>query len=193
MPSNSLEGWRGPRAAALDEIAAAHTAVGGLGRGRRYATEQINHAYAVLLAGQFQGFCRDLHTECAYFLVNNVGLPPAVSEMFRTELTRGRMLDRGNAHPGSLGSDFARFDFPFWDSLRGLNPAAVQWSEGLDLLNAWRNAVAHQDFTSPRLEGGTLGLVQVRRWRRMCDRLAGVMDLALGRQLLPLTGSEPWA
>lgn len=50
---------------ALGEIAAAHTAVGGQGSGRRYATQEINHAYAVLLSSQFQRFCRDLHTEAA--------------------------------------------------------------------------------------------------------------------------------
>ena len=48
----------------LDEIAGADAAVGGAARGRRYATQQINRAYAVLLASEFQGFCRDLHSEC---------------------------------------------------------------------------------------------------------------------------------
>src|SRR5262249_19369869 len=32
--------------------------------GRRYATQQVNRAYAVLLASEFQGFCRDLYSEC---------------------------------------------------------------------------------------------------------------------------------
>jgi len=48
---------------ALDEIEAAHASVGGTGPGRRYATQQINQAYALLIASQFQGFCHDLHTE----------------------------------------------------------------------------------------------------------------------------------
>src|ERR1700682_173538 len=56
----------------LDEIVEAHRAVGGSGRGRRHATEQVNHAYAVLLSSQFQGFCRDLHSECARHIVQQV-------------------------------------------------------------------------------------------------------------------------
>lgn len=63
MPSESLIAWQGSRAAELDELEAALRAVGGIGRGRRHATQQLNQAYAVLLSSQFQGFCRDLHTE----------------------------------------------------------------------------------------------------------------------------------
>ena len=58
------------RRRALDEIEAAHASVGGTGPGRRYATQQINQAYAVLLASQFQGYCRDLHTESVAHLMD---------------------------------------------------------------------------------------------------------------------------
>lgn len=54
MPSVALLEWQAGRAAALDEIEAAHRAIGGTGPGRRYATRQINFAYAVLLASQFR-------------------------------------------------------------------------------------------------------------------------------------------
>jgi hypothetical protein len=64
MPSNSPRKWSGERSDALDEIQNAHAMVGGTDRGRRYATQQINYAYAALLSSQFQGFCRDLHSEC---------------------------------------------------------------------------------------------------------------------------------
>src|SRR5271156_4930617 len=69
MPSHSLRWWSGQRSDALDEIANAHAQVGGTERGRRFATQQINHAYATLLSSQFQGFCRDLHSECVGHLV----------------------------------------------------------------------------------------------------------------------------
>lgn len=65
VPSAALQTWKSTAKGALDEIAAAHAAVGGQGPGRRYATQEINHAYAVLLSSQFQRFCRDLHTEAA--------------------------------------------------------------------------------------------------------------------------------
>ncbi len=76
MPSASFRTWAGPRAAKLDEIEAAHAALTGSGRGRRWATEQVNHAYAVLLSSQFQAFCRDLHSECIDGLVGAVSDRP---------------------------------------------------------------------------------------------------------------------
>ena len=82
MPSKALRRWINSQAAALDQMENAHASVGGKGRGRRYTTDQINQAYAVLLASQFQGFCRDLHSEsgtitscCVYILEP---LPPSM-------------------------------------------------------------------------------------------------------------------
>ena len=49
MPSIAFQDWSTVRAASLDEIENAHRAVSGTGPGRRYVTQQINQAYAVLL------------------------------------------------------------------------------------------------------------------------------------------------
>src|SRR5437763_4095521 len=100
MPSNSLLQWRGGRATALDEIEAAHAAVGGTGRGRRYATQQINQAYVVLLSSQFQRFCRDLQSEAADELVRDIASSD-LRDIFRSQLTTGRKLDVGNPNPGN--------------------------------------------------------------------------------------------
>src|SRR5688572_17317701 len=75
MPSRSLLRWQGERAEALVEIEGAHASVGGSGPGRRYATQQLNHAYAMLLSSQFQGFCRDLHSECVEFILAAIPVP----------------------------------------------------------------------------------------------------------------------
>src|ERR1700691_2909600 len=99
MPSASLERWRIERQVALDEIESAHQSIGGSGRGRRYATLQINYAYTMLLSSQFQAFCRDLHNECVVFLVQ--GLRPVEwSSIVRSALVRSRKLDHGNPSPG---------------------------------------------------------------------------------------------
>ena len=55
MPSIALTLWTADAAEALDELELAHAAVGGNQRGRRYATQQINRSYAVLLASRFSG------------------------------------------------------------------------------------------------------------------------------------------
>jgi hypothetical protein len=95
MPSAALENWLAARAGALDEIEHAHRSVGGTGPGRRYVTQHINQAYAVLLSSQFQGFCRDLHEECADHLVAPSPAPVLLAT-YRSNLLFGRKLDTGN-------------------------------------------------------------------------------------------------
>src|SRR5437762_7577986 len=85
MPSVAGQDWSAERAAALDEIEHAHRSVGGTGPGRRYVTQQINQAYALLLASQFQGFCRVLHEECVDQLVAPV-VSPVLRAAYRENL-----------------------------------------------------------------------------------------------------------
>jgi hypothetical protein len=191
MPSIAWGQWNTTRAAALDEIEAAHAAVGGTGPGRRYATEQVNHAYTVLLAAQFQGFSRDLHSECAEDLARSL-TPAAMRSMVRLAFLLNRSLDRGNANPGALGSDFNRLDLEFWTGVYADDPRNPQRREALDELNAWRNAIAHQDFDPAVLGATPLHLAQVRVWRRACVGLAKSFDRVMHAHLLAMTGTSPW-
>jgi hypothetical protein len=86
-------------------VEAAHAAVHGTGAGRREATRQLDHGYAVLLAAAFQGFCRELHTEAAGLFASN--LPAGQQKVVTDALTLNRQLDRGNATPAALGSTSA--------------------------------------------------------------------------------------
>src|SRR5260221_7408947 len=115
MPSHSLISWNGERADALNEIENAHAMVGGSERGRRYATQQINYSYAALLSSHFQGFCRDLHSECIDRIV--AATPAQFKGFFRAEFLWNRTLDKGNPHPGGIGSDFNRLGIQFWPSV----------------------------------------------------------------------------
>jgi hypothetical protein len=192
MTSISYRVWRTASAAAVDEIARAHSAVGGTARGRQYATQQVNRAYAVLLASHFQRFCRNLHSECVDHLTK-VLEPAPLRPLVRAEFTRGRQLDRGNAQPGSVGADFGRLGSDLWAELAAQTPASVDWRADLRLLNEWRNAIAHEDFTAPLLAGQTLlRLAQVRRWRGSCRRLARGLDELMRQRLQSLTGKSPW-
>ena len=189
--SNALRIWRTDRAAELDEVESAHAAVGGSGPGRRFATLQINYAYATLLSAQFQGFCRDLHTECVEHVVSAV--PASLAKLTRQNLMHGRKLDRGNPNAGNLGSDFGRvLQTPkgFWEDVRASAARAVSWQVRLDEMNLWRNAIAHHDFVP--VGRSNLSLAQVRRWRTGCDRLARTFDRVAFRRLTDLTGRKPW-
>lgn len=191
MSSRSLERWSGERSDALDQIASAHAQVGGTTRGRRFTTEQINHAYTTLLSSHFQGFARDLHSECVDYIVNEV--PADYQTMLKTLLVRDRKLDRGNPNPGNLGADFGRFGFVFWTSVRADFHRNDRRQEMLEELNEWRNAIAHQDFDPAKLGGTTtLHLNKVTRWRSALSRLALSFDNVMRTRINSVTHADPW-
>jgi hypothetical protein len=193
MPSSSLQHWSAERASALTDLENAHRSVRGSGPGARAAAQQINQAYTMLLSAQFQGFCRDLHEECAGFLVMPVA-GPDLREMVWTNLVFGRRLDCGNPNPGNIGADFGRFNLAFWSLVDGHRPENATRRAALEELNEWRNAIAHQDFSTAMLRAGrpNLTLAHVRLWRKACEGLARSFDEVLRDHLRVLTGSAPW-
>lgn len=191
MASRSLQLWRTMRARELDEIEAAHSAISGKGRGRRYATRQVNHAYAMLLSSQFQGFCRDLHSECLDHFVQAVA-PESVQHIIRAEFMLHRKLDRENPNPGNIGADFNRFGLKFWNNVIRLSHRNGSRKNHLEKLNLWRNAIAHQDFDPSKLGEGTLQLPTVRSWRKACDGLAEAFDDVMASHLSSILGASPW-
>ncbi len=190
VPSAAHQGWSIEAARALDEIEAAHRAVGGSGQGRRYATLQLNHAYAMLLSSQFQRFCRNLHSEAVDFLVAHTQ-PADVAEMLGVALMRGRKLDHGNPNPGNLGADFSRFRMDFWALVGAHDARSAARQARLEEMNSWRNAIAHQDWDRT---GGNAGLRVglVRSWRSACNGLSRSFDAAVCERLLDVVGDAPW-
>lgn len=191
MPSRSFQFWQLDRLSALDQIAAAHVAIGGNAPGRRYATQQINFAYATLLSSHFQGFCRDLHSEAG----DSVCAPSTDRrlQLLRKRLMSGRKLDFGNPNSANLAIDFKYFDFVLWDAMQLLDAKNAVRRTQLDELMAWRNAIAHQDFDPGKLKGRTtLQLATVRRWRGACEQLATDLDMVVRNQVATITGQLPW-
>lgn len=191
MPSASYRRWRTVRAAALNDIEVAHALVGGSDRGHRVALQQVTRAYAVLLSAEFQGFCRELHRECADAI--KAVTPAAVQAVIERQFLYNRLLDRGNPNPGNVGSDFNRLGIDFWPEIKRVFTEVASWRGDLDGLNAWRNAIAHHDYDRARL-GDTIILraALVRRWRRSCGRLARAFDRVMRDHLHTLTGTLPW-
>ena len=192
MPSRSLENWRTKRTNELDEIETALTAIRGSGRGRMYTTQQVNHAYVVLLSSQFQGFCRDLHSECVDHLLQIIQ-PASLQTVLSAEFLFHRMLDRGNPTPRNLGNDFDRLGLEFWREVNRISRRNKNRREHLDELNNWRNAVAHHDFDPAKLGGRkTLTLKMIRSFRSVCTALATDFDRVMASHLKTVTGSNPW-
>lgn len=180
MPSRSLRRWMEDAGAALDRMEHAHHAVGGSSPGRRYATQQINQSYLVMLSSHFQQFCRDLHTEAVDHLLR--GVDPALLPIVQAALTSERKLDRGNPTPGNLGSDFGRLGMTFWPSVNALHRGNPARGRRLELMGYWRNAIAHQDFVgnARHLSGRTeIAVADVRRFRSACGALASSFDRAV--------------
>ncbi len=193
MPSKALLTWRSVRAQALDEIKNAHASIGGTGPGRRYATQQVNQAYAVMVASQFQGFCRDLHTESVTVIVDIVQPPPLLTQIVRDRFMLGRQLESKNAQPSSVGSDFGWFGIGFWKEVNTLLQDGGASQGKLQELIDWRNAIAHQDFNKVSPGGSpNLTLKRVRQWRGVCDKLARTFDRVMWRYLRSLKGKPPW-
>ena len=192
MSSRALRNWQTRSRKVLDEVEAAHAVVGG-GRGARgFARQQINQAYVVLLSSQFQRFCRDLHNEAADFLAAQAAYA-SLAPVLKASLSLGRRLDSGNPNPSNIGTDFNRFGVDVWALARQKNKRTVRRREKLEMLNRWRNAVAHQDFSNTALEGReTVRLSEIREWRGACDGLAVDFDGILRVYLKSLGGVVPW-
>ena len=87
------------------------------------------------LAAEFQAFTRDLHDQASDQFAAWVAPGSAtVQTVVRRRLTENRQLDRGNAHPASLGSDFGRFGFElgprFRHATEGRHSATTSRSSG---------------------------------------------------------------
>ena len=155
----------------------------------------MNQAYAVMVASQFQGFCRDLHTESVTVIVDIVQHRLCSPRLSGNRFVLGRQLESKNAQPSSLGSDFGWFGIGFWKEVDTLIQDGGAARSKLEELNAWRNAIAHQNFEGVSPGGPpNLTLEQVRQWRCICSKLArtfdrvGIADI----YLRSLRGTPPW-
>jgi hypothetical protein len=181
----------------LDRLLSAHLAVGGSGAGRRWATEELNHAILLRLASEFQGFCRDLYDEAVESLVHAAS--PGDIDLRRTlavPFVAARRLDRGNAEPGTLGNDFGLLGIPLWPELKARYPSkGEQWRRKLELLNEARNGIVHDDtgkLEKVHAAGWSTTLSDIRRWRSGLDGLAAAMDHVIGHHLCRLLKVTPW-
>jgi hypothetical protein len=192
MPSDALLAWQTNRMARLQNVEADCLHLEGLHAADPGRVQEYIRSYVVLLSAEFQGFCRDLHYECAAKLVLSV-TPLALQDVLRSQCVFRLKLDTGNANPGNLGDDFNRYQFKFWAAVLALDPRHEPRKNRLDMLNTWRNAIAHHDYDPAALGGtATLTIPQVRDWRTDCDALATAFDTVVRDHLQATTGVSPW-
>jgi hypothetical protein len=195
--SHARAEWLTKRSNRIDELVSAHAMVRQPGPGGQWRTGQINAAIVVRVAVEFQGYSRDLHDEAVDHMANHLtATSGAIASVFRSSLTLNRALDKVNAQPSSLGSDFGRLGMAFWPALKAAFPAtAGYWHTELETLNEARNGLAHHDEAKLRSvadAGSPTGqLATARRFRRSMNNLVGGIDTVVGNHLQSLIGGPP--
>ena len=143
----------------------------------------------MLVASHFQGFCRDLYSECSQIWIAAIpaGFRATAQAQFKAQLA----LEKGNPSHDNIKRDFNRFGFLL--NLQSAQATGPKLVTDLAHLNEWRNKAAHQG-TQP-LGGGVPGILTlsvVQGWRASCDGLATALDDIMRATLLNIVGVAPW-
>jgi hypothetical protein len=152
-------------------------------------------AYILLLAGQFQLYCRTLHDEAVRIVA--VHVRPAGTAVILDEVRSNRRLDHGNAHSAALGDDFRWLGSNVWTELVRMDRRNGRRRTRLDQLNVWRNAIAHQALPPAEpyavtAAGTARTLRWARHWRANCSALAHQLDRFVKQRLNIMLGIRPW-
>jgi hypothetical protein len=185
MPSASLLHWQTVRLPSLAHVDAQCVASLALTPLNPALIDENYRGYVLMLSAHFQGFCRDLYTECSQIVVSKTRatLQPLIQGQFTSKLK----LDRGNPTLQSLKEDFERFDFTL--HLSTADPANPARLTLLDHMNQWRNAAAHHGNPPG---GIILDLASLRDWRNACTGLATSLDGIMYTQLRRILRRQPW-
>lgn len=190
MPSAALTVWQNDRMPRLAEVDAHCATVQGAAPPNLTFLDETLRGFVLHLSAHFQGFCRDLYTECSQVWVAAipVGLQATAQAQFSAQLA----LEKGNPSYDNITRDFNRFGF-LLDLQAATVPMGAQRLTELRHLNEWRNKAAHQG-TKPLAEGvpPALTLPIVQGWRTSCDGLATALDGIMHAELLRIIGAPPW-
>src|SRR5436853_1510282 len=107
MPSASLLRWQTDRMPRLSEVDAQCAASLAVVPPQPKLVDENLRAYVLLLSAHFQGFCRDLYTECAFLVASQVRA--SLQTLIQGQFETGRKLDHGNPNVKNLREDFERF------------------------------------------------------------------------------------
>ncbi len=165
MPSTSLGIWRTDRLARIAELEKQCAATTALATPNPQLEDENLRGLIMLLSAHFQGFCRDLYTECTMILSGRIK-NPSIKVLFQEQFTANRKLDQGNPNLENIRKDFERFGFTL--DLPGTDPSNPARITHLGKLNKLRNVAAHHGHVPA---GGIPDLPTIRSWRISCEGL----------------------
>jgi hypothetical protein len=186
MASAALLEWRGDRMLRLDEVEGQCSASVALVPPQPRLVEENLRGYVLLLSAHFQGFCRDLHTECVQIVVSRVR--PRLQLLIQDQFRAHRRLDHGNPNLQNIKGDYQRFGFTL--DLAAADPANGARLNDLAALNQWRNVAAHHGTIPPGTPPLTLPFLGV--WRVSCNGLAASLDGVMYNELRRILRRAPW-
>jgi len=189
MPSAALTGWQQDRAHRLSKIDLHCREVDALVPPDLAFLDETLRGYVLHLSAHFQGFCRDLYSECAQLWIDSI--PTSYRVSAQSQFSTGLLLDRGNPSYENLKRDFNRFGVRMdLQVLDALGPKSVT---DLSHLNEWRNKASHQD-TQPLRAGVPIHLTAnlVATWRASCELLASLLDRTMYDGMSLILGNPPW-
>lgn len=158
----------------VDQLMAAHTAVGGTARGRRFEVVALNRASVLMLSAHLEGYLEDLMAE-------------SVGAIHGGLSAQGLTQRFANPSTGNIDNLFAFLglskpcDALSW---RAAGNAAVK--RNINKLVESRNAVAHGST------GVAVSKADVTRYRRYVGGFAKGFDNLARDRVIVLTGSAPW-
>jgi hypothetical protein len=189
MPSASFTNWQNDRIPRLNEVDAHCAFVLALVPPNPTFLDETLRGFVLHLSAHFQGFCRDLYTECSQICIAAVpaGLQTTVQAQFAAQLA----LEKGNPSNDNLRKDFERFGILL--QLQAAHAMGHQHLTDLRHLNEWRNKAAHQGNKPPAAGApAVLTLPVVQGWMTSCQGLAASLDAIMRAELLRIMGVAPW-
>ena len=185
MPSSSLDLWVNERTLGLDQVDAQCTASQALVPANPRLVDENIRGFILLLSAHFQGYCRDLYTECAQTISSRMRL--SLKILVQRQFTANRALEHGNPNIELIKKDFNRFGFAL--DMAAHDAANHGRLADLKELNRWRNIAAHHGTVPP---SGIPLLSTVQGWRNSCNGLATSLDGIMYNQLLRILKKKPW-
>jgi hypothetical protein len=189
MPSAAFIRWQTDRTVRLNEVELHCAAVLALVPPNPTFLDETLRGFVMHLSAHFQGFCRDLYTQCAQIWI--AAIPAGLKATAQAQFSAHLALEKGNPTYDNIKRDFNRFGFLL--DLRAADPLNPQRVTDLGHLNDWRNKAAHQG-TQPLASGvpAALTLPLVQSWRAACAGLAASLDGVMYTELLRIMGGAPW-
>lgn len=109
MPCAALTRWQTDRLPRLNEVESHCAAVlAQVPPNPRFLDETLR-GFVLHLSAHFQGFCRDLYTQCAQLCL--AAMPTGLKATGQRQFTAHLSLENGNPTHDSIKKDFGRFGF----------------------------------------------------------------------------------